>query len=60
MNCINKFKSTNLIHIQRAGEESQKVTFDIVMKNLDPEDMVRELSEINSITELSLVAKRDY
>ena len=36
MNCINKFaKSANLIHIQRAGdEESQKLTFDIVMKKI--------------------------
>lgn len=61
MDCINKFaKSANLIHIQRAGdEESQKLTFDIVMKkDLDPEDMIRELSKINDITELSLVASK--
>jgi uncharacterized membrane protein YhiD involved in acid resistance len=61
MNRINKFaKTANLIHIQRSGdEESQKLTFDIIMKkDLDPEDMVNELSKIDGITELSLVASK--
>ena len=49
-----------MIHIQRAGDdESQKLTFDIVMKkNQDPEDMIRELSKLNGVTELSLVASK--
>ena len=61
MDSINKFaKIANLIHIQRAGdEESQKLTFDIVMKkNQDPEDMVRELSKLNGVSELSLIASK--
>ena len=59
--CIDKFsKTANLIHIQRSGDEqSQKLTFDIVMKkDIDPEELISELSNLENISELSLVASK--
>ena len=59
--CIDKFsKTANLIHIQRSGDkQSQKLTFDIVMKkDIDPEELIRELSNLENISELSLVASK--
>lgn len=59
--CINKYsKSANLIHLEQSGDdESIKLNFDIVLKNnLDPEQFIRELSQITSISEVSLVASK--
>jgi uncharacterized membrane protein YhiD involved in acid resistance len=59
--CLDKFtKTADLIHIQRSGDgQSQKLTFDIVMKkNIEPEDLVSELSNFENIAELSLVASK--
>ena len=59
--CINKFaKTANLIHMQGSGDgQSQKLTFDIVMKkDLNPENLISELSNLENISELSLVASK--
>ena len=58
---INKFaKTANLIHMQGSGDgQSQKLTFDIVMKkDLNPENLISELSNLENISELSLVASK--
>ncbi|MDA9068182.1 DUF4956 domain-containing protein [Gammaproteobacteria bacterium] len=59
--CINQFsKSANLIHLEQSGDdESIKLNFDIILKNkVDPEQFIRELSKINSISEVVLVASK--
>ena len=46
--------------MQGSGDgKSQKLTFDVVMKkNIDPENLVSELSNLENISELSLVASK--
>ena len=59
--CIDKFsKTANLIHIQGSGDgQSQKLTFDIVMKkDFETENLISELSNLENISELSLVASK--
>jgi len=59
--CLNNYvKTANLIHIQGSGDDkSQKLTFDIVMKkNIEPEKLINELTNLSGISELSLVASK--
>lgn len=59
--CINKFsKSSNLINLQKSGDDrTVKLTFDIVLKDENaPEIFIRELSDLDGISEISLVASK--
>ncbi len=61
MDCINKFsKSANLINLQKSGDDKTlKLTFDIILKaDIDPETLIRELSQIDGISETNLVASK--
>ena len=58
---INKFtKSANLIHVEQSGDdESVKLNFDAVLKkDVEPEEIIRELGRLSSISEISLVASK--
>lgn len=58
---INNFsKSSSLIHVEQSGDSATvKLNFDIVLKNnINPEDLVRELSKLPSLSEISLVASK--
>ena len=58
---INKFtKSANLIHLEQSGDgQSIKLNYDAVLINdIDPEEIIRELAKIESLSEISLVASK--
>ena len=58
---INKFtKSASLIHVEQSGDnETVKLNFDVVLKkDIDPEELIRELSKITTISDISLVASK--
>jgi len=58
---INKFtKSANLIHLEQSGDgQSIKLNYDAVLINdTDPEEIIRELAKIESLSEISLVASK--
>ena len=58
---INKFtKSASLIHVEQSGDnETVKLNFDVVLKkDIEPEELIRELSKITTISDISLVASK--
>jgi len=58
---ISKFtKSANLIHLEQSGDsQSIKLNYDAVLINdSDPEEIIRELAKIDSLSEISLVASK--
>ncbi len=58
---ISKFtKSANLIHLEQSGDnQSIKLNYDAVLINdTDPEEIIRELAKIESLSEISLVASK--
>jgi hypothetical protein len=58
---INKYsKSSSLIHLEQSGDaDTIKLNFDIVLKkDVNPEDLIRELAENSNISDVSLVASK--
>ena len=58
---LSKFtKSANLIHVEQSGDnDSVKLNFDAVLKkDVEPEDIIRELGKLESLSEISLVASK--
>ena len=58
---INEFaRSSNLLHIEPSGDgKTAKLTFDILLrKEKKPEDLSRRIAEIESLSEVVLVASK--
>ena len=58
---INDFaRSSNLLHIEPSGDgKTAKLTFDILLrKEKKPEDLSRRIAEIESLSEVVLVASK--
>jgi hypothetical protein len=59
---INEYaKSANMLHVEPSGDgESAKLTFDVLMlKDKDPQEMSRKLSQADGVSEVVLVASKN-
>ena len=60
-NCLNKYaKIVNLLHVEPSGDnQTVKLTFDIIMKkDMQPDIFTKELSALENISEVLLVASK--
>ena len=53
-------RTSNLLHVEPSGDsKTVKLTFDIVLqKEKDPKELSRRISEIDQVTEVTLVASK--